>query len=109
MGKYYKDGKWVISPETRDAVERAQRNNIKKQICSACCCEGGDHESGCPKDPRDYLHDELAQLVTYYNNAYGADSLRTLRAIINGKLGKRAITTEQQEKMQLARASRKSS
>ena len=31
------------------------------------------------------------------------DDLRTLRAIINGKLGKREITTEQQAKMQEAR------
>lgn len=31
------------------------------------------------------------------------DELRTLRAIINGKLGKRTITPEQQAKMQLSR------
>lgn len=31
------------------------------------------------------------------------DDLRTLRAIINGKLGKREITPEQQAKMQEAR------
>lgn len=31
------------------------------------------------------------------------DDLRTLRAIINGKLSKRTITPEQQAKMQLSR------
>lgn len=32
-----------------------------------------------------------------------SEELRTLRAIINGKLGKRNITPEQQAKMQAAR------
>lgn len=31
------------------------------------------------------------------------DDLRTLRAIINGKIGKRVITPDQQAKMQAAR------
>lgn len=35
------------------------------------------------------------------------DTLRRLRAVINGKLGKRDITPEQQEKMQLARKNAK--
>jgi hypothetical protein len=36
------------------------------------------------------------------------EDLRTLRAIINGKLGKRNITPEQQAKMQAARLTTKS-
>ena len=35
--------------------------------------------------------------------ALSVDELKTLRAKINGKLGKRKITKEQQEKMQAAR------
>ena len=54
-------------------------------------------------DPDTPLKIELAQLVEYYSNTYGEESLRTLRAIINGKLSKRVITPEQQAKMQAAR------
>lgn len=49
------------------------------------------------------LKEELQEVAAYYRNAFGVEALRTLRAIINGKLGKRAITKEQQEKMQAAR------
>jgi hypothetical protein len=40
--------------------------------------------------------DELRKLITGLDD----DNLRTLRAIINGKLGKRQITPEQQAAMQ---------
>lgn len=43
--------------------------------------------------------DDLRQLVA----ALTDDDLRTLRAMINGKLGKRKITPEQQAKMQAGR------
>ena len=43
--------------------------------------------------------DQLAEMVA----PLPPDELRTLRAIINGKLGKRTITKEQQDKMQAAR------
>jgi hypothetical protein len=43
--------------------------------------------------------DDLRQLIEYLAD----DDLRTLRAIINGKLGKRKITAEQQAAMQAGR------
>lgn len=43
------------------------------------------------------------ELVRLWLNDCTQDELRTLRAIINGKLGKRKITPEQQAKMQAAR------
>lgn len=46
--------------------------------------------------------DQLNDLITGLQD----DDLRVLRAIINGKLGKRAISAEAQAKMQAARALR---
>ena len=43
------------------------------------------------------------ELVRLWLNDCTQDELRTLRAIINGKLSKRKITPEQQAKMQAAR------
>ena len=43
------------------------------------------------------------ELVRLWLNDCTQDELRTLRAIINGKLSKRVITPEQQAKMQAAR------
>lgn len=45
------------------------------------------------------LKNDLNALIGQLND----DELRTLRAIINGKLSKRKITPEQQAKMQAAR------
>lgn len=41
--------------------------------------------------------------LTALLDGLSSEELRTLRAIINGKLGKRNITPEQQAKMQAAR------
>lgn len=46
--------------------------------------------------------DQLRRLV----EGLTEEDLRTLRAIINGKLSKRKISPEQQEKMQRARQSK---
>jgi hypothetical protein len=46
--------------------------------------------------------DQLRELVEGLTD----DDLRTLRAIINGKISKRKITPEQQEAMQAARKKR---
>lgn len=43
--------------------------------------------------------DQLSKMIA----TLSPDELRTLRAIINGKLGRRTITKEQQDKMQTAR------
>jgi hypothetical protein len=43
------------------------------------------------------------ELVRLWLNGCTQDELRTLRSIINGKIGKREITPEQQAKMQAAR------
>lgn len=43
--------------------------------------------------------DQLRELI----NNLSADDLRTLRAIVNGKLSKRKITPEQQKRMQEGR------
>ena len=45
------------------------------------------------------IKEQLRELVEGLTD----DGLRTLRAIINGKIGKRKITPEQQAKMQAAR------
>jgi hypothetical protein len=49
------------------------------------------------------LKSELSALLDGLSN----DDLRSLRAIINGKLGKREITSEQQARMQAARKQKK--
>jgi hypothetical protein len=49
------------------------------------------------------LKSELSSLLDGLSN----EDLRTLRAIINGKLGKREITPEQQARMQTARKQKK--
>ena len=61
----------------------------KYEQCPRC----GEYTDGsCMKD---HLRDMVEGLKE--------DELRTLRAIINGKLSKRVITPEQQAKMQTAR------
>lgn len=54
----------------------------------------GEHEGG-----DEMTNTQLRCLVAEMDD----DTLRRLRAIINGKLGKREITPEQQAKMQAAR------
>lgn len=49
------------------------------------------------------MKSELSALLDGLSN----DDLRTLRAIINGRLGKREITPEQQARMQAARKQKK--
>lgn len=49
--------------------------------------------------PKSRTNSHLAALLERLSN----EDLRTLRAMINGKLGKRKITPEQQAKMQEAR------